>query len=79
MSDDPIDSGDATVLRGEILRLRDHVAAAAGREEVLEDLVNQRDARIAELDAHANALAEELARNPVVRVGRAVARRFGRR
>lgn len=78
MSDDPIDSDDAAVLRGEILRLRDELAAADGRREVLTDLVAEREARIAELDAHANALAEELARNPIVRVGRAVLRRLGR-
>ena len=79
MSADPIDSDDPAVLRAEILALRDRVAAAGGREDVLQDLVAERDRRIAELDAHADALAEELARNPVVRVGRAVMRRLGRR
>ena len=78
MSDDPIDSDDPAVLRGEILHLRDEVAAAEGRREVLDDLVAERDARIDELDAQAAALAEELARNPLVRVGRAVLRRLGR-
>ena len=78
MSTDPIDSGDIQQLRLEILRLRDQVSAAAGREEVLRDLVAERDRRVAELDAHASALAEELARNPVVRIARAVKRQIGR-
>ncbi len=79
MSADPINSNDPAVLRAEILTLRDQLAVAGSGTEVLHDLVSERDRRIAELDARANALAEELARNPIVRAGRAVTRRLGRR
>lgn len=78
MTTDPIDSDDVGQLRQEILRLRDQVSAGTGREEVLTDLVAERDHQLAELDAHASALAEELARNPVVRLGRALKRQIGR-
>lgn len=79
VSADPINSNDPAVLRAEILTLRDQLAVAGSGTEVLHDLVSERDRRIAELDARANALAEELARNPIVRAGRAVTRRLGRR
>lgn len=79
MSTDPIDADDPARLRAEILRLRDLVAAADGREEVLADLVAEKDERIAELDERANALALELAQTPAIRFVRAVRRRLGPR
>ena len=79
VSDDPINSDDPIVLRAEILALRDQLAVAGSGKEMLHDIVAERDCHIAELDARASALAEELARNPIVRVGRAVMQRLGRR
>ena len=72
VSADPIDSDDPIALRAEILALRDRLAAADGGKEVLEDLV-------AELEHHVAELSAELARNPIVRIGRALTRRLGRR
>ncbi|MEZ5165573.1 MAG: hypothetical protein R2695_03430 [Acidimicrobiales bacterium] len=72
---DPIDDADPQTLRVEILRLRDAVTAAYGRLEVARD-------RIAELEERERALADdnehlhrELAKNPILRVARAVGRR----
>jgi len=72
VSVDPIDSDDPIALRAEILALRDRLAAADGGKEVLEDLVAELEHQVAELSA-------ELARNPIVRIGRALTRRLGRR
>ncbi len=79
VSADPINSDDLAVLRAEILALRDQLAVTGSATEVLHDLVLERDRRIAELDARASALAEELAHNPIVRAGRAAMRGLGRR
>jgi hypothetical protein len=72
VSADPIDSDDPVALRAEILALRDQLAAADGGKEILEDLVAEHERHIAEL-------ANELARNPVMRIGRALRRRLRRR
>ena len=67
MPEDPIDSDDLERLRHEILRLRDLTLGLASRAEVLED-------RVQELEAHVEHLGAELARHPVVRVARRMAR-----
>jgi hypothetical protein len=73
---DPIGADDPTVLRAEILRLRESLLAANGRSEILRDRIAELERRETELDAANRALHEELGRNPVVRVLRAARRRF---
>ena len=73
---DPIGADDPDVLRAEILRLREQLLGANGRTEVLEDRIAELERREAELDAANRALHEELARNPAVRILRALRRRL---
>lgn len=73
---DPIESDDTAALRSEILRLRDGILAGNGRVEVLRDRILELETREAELDAANVALHEELGRNPVLRVARALRRRL---
>ncbi len=76
--EDPIDRDDPDLLRREILRVRDLLIGAGAREEVLTDLVNERDQQIVELDRTVQNLSAELARNPLMRFARAALRRLRR-
>ena len=73
---DPIGTDDPDALRAEILRLREQLLGANGREEVLHDRIAELERREADLDAANRALHEELARNPLVRILRALRRRL---
>ncbi|MEQ8840651.1 MAG: hypothetical protein RIB98_06695 [Acidimicrobiales bacterium] len=73
---DPIESDDPTVLRTEILRLRDGLLGANGRAEVLGDRIAELERREAELDAANSELHAALAANPLMRVLRAARRRM---
>lgn len=73
---DPVESDDPTVLRTEILRLRDGLLGANGRAEVLRDRVDElerREARLAEENAE---LHTALGQHPLIRLARAVRRRL---
>lgn len=72
---DPIESDDLAALRGEILRLRDELAAIGARVEVMEELVDTRDTQIADYDAEVNRLREVVAQSAVTRVRQAIDRR----
>lgn len=76
---DPIGSDDPAVLQLEILRLRDGLLAANGRTEVLRDRVAELEERERALDRANADLHAELARNPILRVARAIRRRLPRR
>jgi hypothetical protein len=72
-TDDVLDTDDADALRIEILRLRDLVAGASAREEVLDDRVAELEAQVEELAAEIEKLARVTA-NPAVRALLAVTR-----
>lgn len=72
---DPVESTDLDVLRGEVLRLREQLLAADGRTEVLRDRIADLEASEAALDQANRLLHEDLARNPLHRILRAVRRR----
>ncbi len=74
---DPAESADPTVLRAEILRLRESFLSSNGRTEVLRDRITELETRERELDEANQDLHTELARNPVMRLVRAVRRRIG--
>ena len=76
---DPIDSSDPSALRPEILRLRDALLGEQARTEVLRDRVTELEAHVEALAADNETLHAELARNPLMRVVRAVGRRLGGR
>lgn len=65
------------MLRTEILRLRDALLGAEAHGDVLADRVAELEAQVEQLGADNAALHAELARNPLTRVARAVARRVG--
>jgi hypothetical protein len=73
---DPIESGDPSMMRAEILRLRESMLGANGRVEVLRDRVAELEQRESELDRANAHLHAELARNPVARIVGAVRRRL---
>ena len=73
---DPIDSTDPTVLRAEILSLRDRIHAAHGGAEVLRDRIGGLEERERVLADDNAFLHAELARSPLVRVLRALRRRI---
>lgn len=72
---DPIESDDLAELRGEILRLRDELAAFDARVDVMEELVATRDTQIADYDAEVNRLRDVVAQSAVTRVRQAIDRR----
>lgn len=76
---DPIDGGDPTHLRREILRLRDLVLGEQARTEVLDDRVGELESQVEELARVNQQLHTELARNPVTRTLRAIAAPIFRR
>jgi len=72
---DPIDTDDPSVLRAEILRLRDRAASIDARVEVLEALIATRDTQITEYDAEVNRLRDVVAQSSITRVRQAIDRR----
>ena len=68
---DPLDGGEADVLRPEVLRLRDLVLGLRVRNDVLLDRVAELENQVEELAERNRAVEAELARNPVVRTARA--------
>lgn len=72
---DPIDTDDPSVLRAEILRLRDRAASIDARVEVLEALIATRDTQITEYDAEVNRLRDVVAQSAITRVRQAIDRR----
>ncbi len=73
--EDPILSDDQRTLRTEILRLRESLLATNGRIEILTDRIDELEKIEARLHASNAELHAELARNPLIRVLRAVRRR----
>ena len=71
---DPIDESDPALLRREMLRLRDAALGDQARREVLEARVDELEAELHALGAHAEDLQRRLDRSPLDRARRVLGR-----
>ena len=71
---DPIDSTDVAALRRETLRARDAAHGAQARSEVLARRIDELEAELHALGAHAETLQTRLDRSPIHQARRVVGR-----